>query len=359
MNQTADILVIGGGVIGLASAWKLAREGHQVTLMTSGRCGEGASTASLGVLMPYAPWMNSNQVQYQLSSLWSYPDFAQDLLLETGIDIQYNRIGRIQWLGSEHQQQQYLNYLNNPNPNWGPQDIQIPQYYWDKRETARRVPELSDAEFGVVHCKATAVVDVNRMVAALRSACLKNGVDLREDCPVTSLRYENGQVSFAHTAHGKIVAERYVLSAGAWSQKLLPDTLKSNTWVKPLKGQALLLQGNEPLIPHLIRAKGLYILPLENNRFMVGATKEDVGFDESLTEESQDMLLHRAESILPALAETKILKHWCGFRPQAGEFGAQISWCSEASNLLMVFGHGGIGICMTPYVSNTVVREFQ
>lgn len=360
MQQKTEILIIGGGVVGLSSAWKLAREGRSVTLMTSTKCGEGATLASLGVLMPYAPWMNSENVQQQLSSLWSYPEFAQELLDETGIDIHYKRLGRIQWLGSEHQARQYKEYLQNPNPNWGPKDIQIPQYHWDTEDTHRRVPELAEAPFGVVHCKATGVVDVTRLTAALRSACLKNGVDLREDCPVTALRYtKDGTVDFAQTAHGKLVADHYVLAAGAWSQKLLPENMQNEQWVKPLKGQAVMLQGEEPLIPHLIRAKGLYILPLEGNRFMVGATKEDVGFDDTITEESEDKILSKAESILPALAEAKIIKRWVGFRPQAGVHGAQINWCPSAKNLLMAFGHGGIGICMTPYISNEVVKKFQ
>lgn len=347
-----NITVVGGGVMGLGCAWRLAQDGHQVTLLEKGQCGEGATTASLGALMPYNGGRVDEIPAFQHKSLWMYPRLAAELMQETGLDIQYNRIGRLQPIMSEHQLKQTQFHIEEANKRWPNPGAGDVQQILSASEVAELDSEIEIGELGALYCKATGVVSVHHLVAALRAACLKLGVDIRENCEVDPFNIQNGRVQALRTGHGPMNVDYVVLASGAWSAKLAGE---EKIPVEPLKGQAILVQNDALELNHLVRARGLYIIPQAGHRFLVGATKEHgAGFDLSVDDDGLDTLIEKASSVIPALAEGKVVKHWAGLRPHSTSKEPTVGFVDGVENLVAVTGHGGIGICMAPATMSLV-----
>jgi len=359
VTQKADILVIGGGVIGLASAWRLAKVGKNVVLVEKETCGSGASLASLGALMPYAPGHSAPLAKSQQQSLWSYPEFVKELIVDTGIDPLYRKLGRLQLLNSDHQVDTYTLGAQIAEDEWPKQGSEKVIEVLSKDDAEKLEPEVLCSEFGAALCRNTAHISVEHLIAALRSACMKAGVDLRENCLAHELIVEDETVLGAHTSMGIAHAAITVLSAGAWSKSLLPSVDNDEQLlVSPVKGQAIMLQCKTPVLKHLVRGRGLYIVPIDRNRVLVGATKEaNEGFDVTPTGDGLDALLQKVESMVPALSEAEVVKHWAGLRPQSEVRVPVVEPCETHKGLFVATGHGGIGICMLPAASQMVVDK--
>ena len=355
--KKACVIVIGGGVMGLSVSWRLAQAGYQVTVITNKKCGEGATSASLGALMPYNPWHKDDIAHRQWASLKQYPFFVRDLITQTGIDPGYRTLGRIQWLSDTEQYKKYAPYIGHTIPNF-PQEN--PFTFLTPDMMQKHYPDVEQNPYGAIFCKATAHIMPRQLISALRAACLKLSVDIIENCQVHQLEYNGRNVTSVHTSHGRKRADFYVASAGAWSDQLFSQDVPC---IQPVKGEALLLQaspqGTVHRFPHLIRGRGVYVIPLDYGKFFVGATKKMCGFDESLSVENRDTLLAKAESMLPFLSETKVSDHWCGFRPIARDKTPLCGLVNGSENLLALSGHGGIGMSMAPGESMGLLAEIE
>jgi len=360
MKQNTEMIIIGGGIMGLSCAWRLAQSGHQVTVLEKGKCGSGSTCASLGALVPYNPWREEAHPILQRQSLWAYPAFAAELLAETGIDVAYAQCGRIQVVQRESQYQRLKDGCDIANAQWPKFASHQPQRMLTPEEVKRLEPELEGTEWGALYCRNSSKMDPVRMIAALRAACMKHGVDIRENSAVDRIIMDGGKVIGVICGTGNIATEQVVLAAGAWSKDLIPAEYRPKEFVKPLKGQSLELSVNKPLLRHMVRGRGIFIMQASDKRIWVGGTKEvDTGFDESCTQEAEDKLLQKAEALVPALAEAKVVKQWVGFRPHS-EVGAPLVGAVEnTQGLFSVTGHGGIGLCLAPMTAKLVAEEFK
>lgn len=353
------VTIIGGGIIGLSSAWRLAQTGFDVTLLEKGICGSGATTASLGALVPYNASRKDTWPENQRQSLWQYPHFINDLQKATGIDVAYKKSGRLQIIQDERQFQKLKEDADIANGEW-PFSRGPVQRFLTADEVQKREPELNVTEFGAMQCNATAHFHPKRMVAALRSACMKRGVDIRENSPAIRFIVEDGKITSVYSATGLIKTDAVVLAAGAWSKSLLPEKSQMEKYVRPLKGQALEISTPHKLISHMIRGLGVYLIQMDDKILWLGGTKEkDAGFDETLTPEAEDFLLAKAEQLIPAIAECKVVKQWAGLRPYSENKHPFIGWDDNTPNLYHATGHAGIGLCLTPYTSSKVMEDFK
>lgn len=354
MDKT-EILIIGGGVIGLACAWRLAQAGRKVILLEAKECGAGATRASLGVLMPYGAESSKPIAIRQRQSLFLYPAFVKELFLETGIDVGYTPLGRLHFLQSVNQREKLSGGAEIACATWPKISGTAPVQEVLSYEEAKKIePEADFGEFGALFCRLTARVCPVGLTQALKGACRKSGAEIREHSHVSDIIYEGEKAIGVRSGTGPVMAEKILICTGAWSSKLLNDSQKEEVAVTPLKGQALELQCSKLPVRRLVRGLGVYVLPLAGNRVMIGATKEDAGFDETVTPEGEDVLLNKAERLVPALAEAKVSRAWASLRPHriAGEpFEGKV--CGTA-NLYVVSGHGGMGICMAPIVAQQV-----
>ncbi len=328
MTEKFDIAVVGGGVMGLTCAWKLAVKGMNVVLLERGICGEGSTVKALGGLVPYSFSRNHAMAQMERASLEIYPDFIKDLETDSGLNAGYARCGRVQIIATKGQRES----MERDAAASG--NIQ-------QMISAEKALELEpnirvDDALGALYCPLTGRVQPQRMVDALKSASIKRGVDIRENYTVENI------------AEVRSLAKQVIVTAGAWTMDLLPEHI-----IKPVKGQGLELKPSKKTVPHLLPKKVSYSIPHDDGNVIIGSTTEpEAGFDETPTKDAKDMLWETAIAMAPDLADAELIVHWAGLRPR-GETSLPLAKRLDETTLVAA-GHYKIGLCLAPKVAEVI-----
>jgi glycine oxidase len=350
-----NVAVAGGGVIGLSIAWRLATAGVRVDLVDAGPCGGGASTAALGALWPASPLMAGPLQELHRASLWQFPAFAADISAAAGIPISLRRLGRVELLNSPKAEAAARAQAAHACGHWPAFADPLPTMEVVPPDAVPAlVPGLPRPAHAALVCRATAQVNVHHLLAALRVACERAGVHIREHTPVTGLHHRGGRIVALGTAGGPVEADAFVLAAGAWTPHLSP-LVGPVAPVRPVKGQGLALARPAGLALNTILKSGpIYVLPWEDELLVGSTTEPDAGFDLAPTPAARAALLAGATALLPALAAAPVLRHWAGLRPQTRPkpHPPVIGPHADFPNLHLCTGHYKTGIGLAPLVSS-------
>ncbi len=332
----SDILVIGGGVIGLMTARELAATGAAVTLVEMGDTGQQASWAGGGILSPLYPWRFAGAVTALAG--WSqavYPTLCSELFEATGIDPEYSTSGlmildaedRAEALAWAAAEQQALTTLSRS---------QITEKEPGLQTDARDALWLAD--IGQVRNP--------RLTKALRVA-IEPKVTIREQEEVLELRVQNGVVQGARTRAGDIDAAQVVVCTGAWTAQLLAK-LGRKPDIRPVRGQMILFYAKPGQIRHLTLFRERYVIPRRDGRVLIGSTLEDAGFEKRTTAEAKEELYRIATAMFPLLKRTPIEDHWAGLRPGSPSGIPYIGPYPDAEGLYVNAGHFRNGLVTGP-----------
>ena len=331
-------IVVGGGVIGLLSAYGLADAGCSVTLFEQSETGTEASWAGGGIVSPLYPWRYSPAIT--ALAHWSqdfYPQLGKTLLEQTDIDPQVYETG-LYWLDLEDE---------NEALAWAQRQGR-PLYRVGMDAVHVAVPSLGEGFSRAVFMPRVANVRNPRLLQALRAALAKlPNVQILEHCSVSGFVRDGERIVGVQTAQGEMRADRVVVAAGAWSGKLLA-TLGMELPVKPMKGQMILFKCAEDFLPSMVLAKRRYAIPRRDGHILVGSTLEDVGFDKTPTEDALESLRATAVDLLPALADAEVVKHWAGLRPASPEGIPYIGPVPGHDGLWLNCGHFRNGLVLAP-----------
>ena len=331
-------IVVGGGVIGLMSAYLLAEAGESVCLVEQGQLGREASWAGGGIVSPLYPWRYGQAVS--ALAHWSqdfYPSLAERLLRSTGCDPEVQVTG-LYWLDLDDEVDALAWARQHGRPL-----AQVPI-----EQVQAAVPPLGDGFERALYMPGVANVRNPRLIKALRAALdqLPN-VTLLEQTPISSFMRDGERVVGVLTADGELRARRVVLAAGAWSGELLA-TLGLKLPVEPVKGQMILFKCAEDFLPSMVLAKGRYAIPRRDGHVLVGSTLEHVGFDKTPTEQALASLRASAIELLPALADAEVVGHWAGLRPGSPEGVPFIGALPGYEGLWLNCGHYRNGLVLAP-----------
>lgn len=341
-NVAVDVCILGAGVIGLSLAWELAKRGARVQIFERDEPGQAASWAAGGMLAPFSEELPvGDLLDLACASLTCYPRFVANLIDETGIDphLRLNGICEVAFDTT------HLARLERR--------VAVAQ----RRGVAMRRLSSNDvftfesaiaaSVLGGVHCLEEGQLDNRRLVRALLAACRRRGVRIHTGTEVVALEANRRRVLGVQTVHGFSPATVVVNALGAWADTLsgIPDDAR--VAVSPVKGQMLALAMPHGFLRHVLWGSGIYAIPREDGRLVVGATVEDVGFDRRMTAEAIASLLRGVMHLLPGAASFALCEMWSGLRPQSGNEMPFLGATSLAGYFVAT-GHYRNGILLAP-----------
>lgn len=347
----AEIAIVGGGLIGLSIAWRLAQAGRSVVVVERETIGSGASLAATGMLAPAAEHEPGSDplLPLALESLRRWPGFRDGLQEASGLDIDYREDGTLV-LAIGRDEVERLRFRYDLQRRSG-----VAAEWIAGTEVRRREPALRPSVTAGVFCPLDHQVDPSRVMAALVRACRAAGVVLVENSPVVALERAGGRVTGLRTAEDVLLmADTVILAAGAWSGEggLLPQGL--GLPVRPLKGQSLALKTTPRTgtLSHMVWTEQVHMAPKSDGQIIVGATVEDCGFRTGVTAGGLYALLEGARRVLPGIEEMEVEAVWSGFRPTSDDDAPILG--EIAPGLVVATGHHRNGYLLAPVTADAI-----
>lgn len=336
-----DVIIIGGGVIGLSLAYELAGQGVTVAVLDQGQMGQEASWAGAGILPPGNPdFAQSPEARLRAASHVLWPRLTERLRDETGIDNGFRRCG-----GVEVRLDGSCTDLDDEIAAWRDEGVAVELLKGDAifdcepalhRETvaAYRLPEMGQ-------------VRNPRHLKALVAGCAARHVTLQPGTPVVGFDRVGEKVAAVETGQGRVAGGQFVITSGAWSSRLLAEA-GCRTQVRPLRGQMVLLNAQPLPVQHVINVGPRYIVPRADGRVLVGSTEEPAGFDKRNTAAGVGGLAAFANEVVPALRNATFERAWAGLRPQSADGLPHLGLVRGTENLYVAAGHFRAGLQLSP-----------
>lgn len=355
-NKASDVIVVGGGVIGLSVAYCCAKSGLRVTVLERGELGREASWAGAGIIS--AARFDSARSTYgkflglscELHAAW-----ADELRRATGIDNGFRRCGGLE-IGFDAADAHALRSAAGHHRKEG--------VAWNElsRDEARECEPALQTEFVVAyHIPEMAQLRNPRHTKALAAACARLGVQLRPGEMVVGFTRDGCRILGTRTCSGDFSAATTVVTTGAWTRGLL-EPLGVVLPIRPIRGQIALLACDAPVLRHVIMIGKEYLVPRDDGRVLVGSTEEDAGFDKRPTVSGIRTLLDLAYRVSPALRSAALERTWAGLRPGTADGRPFVGPVPGNDGLIVAAGHYRSGLQLstaTAVVVDELIRGVQ
>jgi len=350
-SETAEVAIIGGGVIGLAIARALALRGvRDVLLIERGSLGAESSSAAAGMLAPQAEANRPHEFfQLTCESRNMYPAFAAALLAETGINIELETTGTLYLAFTEHDEAELQKRFA-----WQ-KEAGLPIEELSAAAVRQLEPSINEDVRAALKFPLDTQVENRRLLSALASASERLGVRMETGTAVESLKVERDRVTGIETSRGFIATGAVVIAGGAWSSllgagdKALPDLR-----IKPVRGQMLCFEPQPQIARHVIYSPRGYLVPRRDGRLLAGSTTEHAGFEKQVTAAGVHSILKAALEISPRIAELPLTDSWAGLRPRAGDTLPVLGPCAEIAGVYYATGHYRNGILLAPITGELI-----
>ncbi|MEU8032543.1 glycine oxidase ThiO [Streptomyces sp. NPDC049099] len=356
-SDTSDVLVIGGGIIGLVTAWRAAQRGLATAVADPGP-GGGAARVAAGMLAAVSElhYGEETLLALNLESARRYPDFAAELTELTGHDLGYRRCGTLQ-VALDADDRAHLRELHALQRRCG-----LESEWLSGRDCRRLEPMLAPGVRGGLRVDGDHQIDPRRLAAALVTACERAGVVFHRAW-AERLDVVRDRAAGVTLADGTgLRAGQVVLAAGSMSGRLagVPEALLPP--VRPVKGQVLRLTVPRRYAPFLsrtvravVRGSQVYLVPRENGELVVGATSEELGWDTTVTAGGVYELLRDAHELVPGITELPLTETRAGLRPGSPD-NAPLLGPSGLDGLLLATGHYRNGVLLTPVTGDVLAQ---
>ncbi|HKP36122.1 MAG TPA: glycine oxidase ThiO [Pyrinomonadaceae bacterium] len=346
--ESADVIIIGGGVIGLAIARELAQRGvRNVTLVERGELGAEASWAAAGILAPQVEADRPDDFfRLACASRDLYPDFAAALLSETGIDVELDQTGTL-YSGFTTSDEGEMRARFDWQVNAG---LAVE---WLSGDEARLLePNLSSHVRCALRFPNDYQVENRKLVKALTVSNQRLGVQLENNCEVRTLKFEKEKITGVETSTGLLSASVVIVAAGAWTSQIPTVSVP----IDPVRGQMLCFNAPQ-FARHVIYSSRGYLVPRRDGRLLAGSTSERAGFDRRVTEEGVQSIQSMAFEIAPRLEDLILTDLWAGFRPHAEDSLPVIGPDEEVAGLFYATGHYRNGILLAPITARIMAES--
>jgi len=344
-----SVAVIGGGIIGMSIAWRLARQDARVTVFDRSTVGGESSWAAAGMLAPGGEVQDASPLaSLAMESRALYPAYVRELETASGLAIDYQECGGLdlaysseEWdrLETRAAQQSALGIESKPL------SAKQLKTFWPRIEGT----DLAGGRF----YPGDAIVNPREVVIALAAACHKRGVEVRQHSPVTHLAVRANAVEIESNGE-RTEYTAAVLATGAWSSAIPLTGVPSLPAAYPVKGHLIGYHQPAQTCNTILRHGHTYLLQRANGLLIAGASVEHVGFDRNIEPARVAALTSAAAAVLPHLSETIPTETWIGFRPGSEEIHLG-PWHSPRFHI--AYGHFRNGILLAPLTAERITSE--
>lgn len=349
------MIVIGGGVIGLAVAWRLAQQGAGVVLLERGEPGRGTSYVAAGMLAPVSEAQPREEplLRLGIASAQAYPGFVAALKETSGLDPGYLQCGTL-IAARDRDEAEGLERELQIRAKFG-----LAVRRLTPTEARRLEPALAPTIRGALEVADDHAVDPRRLTKSLVAAAQRAGVKVRAGAAVAEV--EIGADDAVHAVRlsdgERLRSEAVVIAAGVWSGGLLGLPSEALVPVRPVKGQIMRLRdpSGAGLMTRALRLPASYLVPRGDGRYVLGATVEERGFDTSVTAGALFELLRDALELVPGLSELVIDELLAGTRPGTPD-NAPVIGAGAVPGLYWATGHYRHGILLAPITAELVAE---
>ncbi|MFK0233390.1 glycine oxidase ThiO [Streptomyces vinaceus] len=354
----SDVLVVGGGIIGLVTAWRAARHGLR-TVLADPAPGGGAAQVAAGMLAAVTElhYGEESLLGLGLASAARYPEFAAELAEASGgMDIGYRACGTLA-VALDADDRLHLRELHALQRRCG-----LGSEWLTGRECRRLEPMLAPGVRGGLRVDGDHQVDPRRLAAALLAACERAGVEIRRAAAACLLTAADRAVGVRLDDGTELRGDQVVLAAGSLSGKLAGVPARALPPVRPVKGQVLRLAVPAAYAPFLsrtvravVRGSHVYLVPRENGELVIGATSEELGWDTTVTAGGVYELLRDAHELVPGITELPLTETRAGLRPGSPD-NAPLLGPTELPGLHVATGHYRNGVLLTPLTGDVMAQ---
>ncbi|MFF1745409.1 glycine oxidase ThiO [Streptomyces mirabilis] len=355
--RASDVLVIGGGIIGLVTAWRAAQRGFTVSVVDP-EPGGGAARVAAGMLAAVTELHYGEQtlLGLNLASARRYPDFAAELTEASGQDLGYRRCGTLA-VALDADDRAHLRELHALQHRSG-----LESEWLSGRECRRLEPMLAPGVRGGLRVDGDHQIDPRRLAKALVTACERAGVEFHRTWAERLTVVRDRAAGVVTTGGEQLAAGQVVLAAGSLSGRLPGVPADVLPPVRPVKGQVLRLTVPKRYAPFLsrtvravVRGSHVYLVPRENGELVVGATSEELGWDTTVTAGGVYELLRDAHELVPGITELPLTETRAGLRPGSPD-NAPLLGPTALDGLLLATGHYRNGVLLTPVTGDAMAH---
>ena len=346
------VLIVGGGVAGLALGWRLLHAGRAVHLFERDRAGRGASWASAGMLAPDAEIGFEDPELYRLNreSLRRWPVFAKALEAESEIRTGFRTGGAVH-VAADRDEAEALRRRFDFMKAQG-----LDVRWLSPAEALDIEPFITSRPSAVLYSPSDSQVDSRALVEALQASFLKAGGALREGTAVRAVEPDARTPAVMTESGERVGGSCVVLATGAWSYGMEGLTADQRPPVRPVRGQMMELQSEPPFdLQHVVRSAHMCVVPKPGGRVLVGTTMEEMGFDARVTAGGLYTILEEARRIVPGIDDLPVRDIWAGLRPASRDH-LPILGPSSAPGVVMTTGFYRHGMLLAPVASEEVAH---
>ncbi len=354
-KRSFDVLIVGGGVIGLACAWRVAQGGARVAVVEGGEPGGGATRVAAGMLAPVGEltFGEPELLELTLAAARLYPEFVTELEAASGMSTGFEQLGALH-VALDRDEAAQLRRVHDLQ-----RSLELEAEWLPPRRCRDLEPGLTPSFHGGVFAAGEAAVDPRALTQALLAAVRAEGGEVLTGTEVRDAIFEGERLVGVRAGGEELRAETVVLASGAWSGAAdwLPEEARPS--VRPVKGQVLELhrRDGEPPARHILASERVYLVPRRDGRLIVGATVEEMGFDTAVTAGGIHELLREAYRLLPDVAEMELLGAIAGLRPGTPD-NLPLVGPGAIDGLVLATGHFRNGILLAPLAAQTVADQF-